>query len=82
MRQFFATGPPAVDSVVINGKGVYVDPVTGRRTGTFEELTKDQEFVPGKKYRLRLINTSTDTKYVFSGKVICHIKHRLLLLMR
>lgn len=70
MRRFFAAGPPAADSVVINGKGVYIDPVSGRRTGTYEELTKNQAFVPGKRYRIRLINTSTDTKYVFSGKVI------------
>lgn len=66
MRSFFKAGPPPVDSVVISGQGVYIDPATGVKHGSYKDLTSQQKFVPGKKYRIRLINTSTDTKFVFS----------------
>lgn len=66
MRSFFAGNIPAVDSIIIKGQGVYIDPQTRNQSGQFQEITSSSQFTPGLKYRIRLINTSVDTKYVFS----------------
>ncbi|EXJ89106.1 hypothetical protein A1O3_02170 [Capronia epimyces CBS 606.96] len=51
----FPRGPPPGDNILINGTNVKVDGTTGSYSRT--TLTK------GKKYRLRLINTSTNDNF-------------------
>jgi FtsP/CotA-like multicopper oxidase with cupredoxin domain len=51
-----ATPPLAADSGLINGKN------QNRSIGTYSEFN----FTPGKKYRMRIINTSTDNHFQFS----------------
>lgn len=65
MRRFFTGGPPASDSIVINGKGVHIDPVTKKRTGSYADLTGLQPLIPGKKYRMSLIVSPTDNLTTF-----------------
>ncbi|EFR05270.1 laccase [Nannizzia gypsea CBS 118893] len=51
--------PPAMDSIILNGKGDY------DQTGDLEKKYRTV-LKPGKKYLLRLINTSVATTFVFS----------------
>jgi FtsP/CotA-like multicopper oxidase with cupredoxin domain len=51
-----ATPPLAADSGLINGKN------QNGSVGTYSEFN----FTPGKKYRMRIINTSTDNHFQFS----------------
>ncbi|PLB47569.1 hypothetical protein P170DRAFT_476255 [Aspergillus steynii IBT 23096] len=51
-------GPPKMTSILINGKGSYA--------GSYPDRRYTKHVKPGQRRLLRLINTSTDSTYIFS----------------
>ena len=66
-----ATGPIPMTNILLNGKGRYKTKDPKRPIGQPERYSK--VFEKGKRYLLRLINTSMDTTFIFS--IDGHIIH-------